>query len=325
MAVKCPAGVLSVLADDKTAAARVRRREALLAAASVVASPLASAQFNAQPTQVPVLEVFAPTGKRSVLVPGAKAPLLGVVQPGPELFRGIQLCITETAREPGYRSPMAERHSSAGARAPWAERLSDAEVQALATRVLCPAPLDFPPSAADEFLSILLTRAHPYTAWDIAGHECRGRAINSRTNHVLRLATDRGLNVGGLERPAELDARLVKLSERLVLESLRRSLQGGGAERTRNLVNAINRGAWDAALSAFDDRAPDAAGAKVLRRVLITERTAAWLPRLERDLATANAVVVVDIAHLGGEGGLIQLLTDRGFRVNRSSVPAEHT
>lgn len=300
------------------------RRALLLAAGAAIFTPRrASAQAAAAQQSIPVLEVRAPNGKRNVIVPGSRAPLPSLRHPGYEAFGGIRQCITDTHRERGYRSRFAQRHPSAAQRAPWAETLTEDEVQTLAGRMLCGAPLDFPPSAADEFLQIILTRSHPYPAWDVAGQECRGRAIVSRTRHVLSLAEDRGLSIAGMEQAADLEARVARLPERLVTDMLKRSLTPDAAGRARRLATALSKGAWDDALEVFGDQAPDASAARLLRRTLISDRNAAWMPRLENDLANGDALVVVDIAHLGGDQGLIRLLTAKGFQVTRISVPAD--
>lgn len=302
------------------------RRTLLLAAGAAIFTPRrVRAQAAASPQMVPVLEVRAPNGKRNVIVPGSRAPLPSLRHPGYEAFGGIRQCITDTHRERGFRSRFAHRHPSAGQRAPWAEGLSEEEVRVLAGRMLCGAPLDFPSSAADEFLQIILTRGHPYPAWDVAGQECRGRAIVSRTRHVLTLAEDRGLSIGGLEQADDLEARVAKLPERLMVDMLKRSLTPDAAARARRLATALSKGAWDDALEAFGDQAPDASAARLLRRALISDRNAAWMPRLVNDLANGDAMVVVDIAHLGGDQGLIRLLSAKGFQVTRISVPAEQS
>lgn len=304
-----------------------RRRLIILggAGAAMVAPAVAGAQGVGADTRVPVVDVVTPNGRRSVIVPGSNAPLPAVRQPGYELFAGIQTCITETIREPGYRTPLAARHPSArgGARATWAERLTADEVLALARRLRCPAPVEFPDADVDEFLRIVLSRVHPYTAWDAGSHECRGRAILSRTRHVVGLAANRGLDVGGLELASEFDERVSRLPERVVVDALKRALDSGAADRARRLTAALNLGNWDDALAEFAERAPDVAGARLLQRALITDRTAAWLPRLERDLASGNALVVVGIAHLAGQQGLIALLQAKGYQLARRFVPSE--
>ena len=177
-----------------------------------------------------------------MIVPGSKAPLLGVRQPGYEMFAGIRACITETIRAPGYRSPLAERHPSApvGSRAPWAKDLTNEETRELGRRLLCEAPLDFKDNDADEFVDILLSRIHPFTAWAAAAHACKERGIVSRTRHVLRAAENRGLNVGGLELAAELDERAAALPEQLIINAMRRSFAQGAGERARTLARTLN-------------------------------------------------------------------------------------
>jgi uncharacterized protein len=304
-----------------------RRRQLILGGAgAAIVTPLgARAQGVGMDARVPVVDVVAPTGRRSVIVPGSNAPLPAVRQPGYELFAGIERCITETIREPGYRTPLATRHPSAsgGARAPWAERMTADEVLALARRLRCPAPVEFRDADVDEFLGIVLSRAHPYTAWDAGSFECRGRAILSRTRHVVGLAASRGIDVGGLELASEFDERVSRLPERVMVDALKRALDSSAGDRARRLTAALNLGNWDDALAEFSDRAPDAAGARLLQRALITERTATWLPRMERDLANGSALVVVGIAHLAGQQGLIALLQAKGYQLARRFVPSE--
>lgn len=55
-----------------------------------------------------------------------------------------------------------------------------------------------------------------------------------------------------------------------------------------------------------------------LREVLLTERNRDWIPEIEKALATRRDVLfLVGAAHLVGEDGVVDLLRDKGFRVEQ--------
>lgn len=55
-----------------------------------------------------------------------------------------------------------------------------------------------------------------------------------------------------------------------------------------------------------------------LRRRLLDDRNAAWIPRIEELLRSGDtAIVIVGMAHLVGEGSVTDLLRDRGYTVTR--------
>jgi len=59
------------------------------------------------------------------------------------------------------------------------------------------------------------------------------------------------------------------------------------------------------------------------RRLMIDDRSEAWLDRLQVRLLEGNAVINVGAAHLAGERGLIALLRAKGYRVDRIFLEAE--
>jgi uncharacterized protein YbaP (TraB family) len=55
-----------------------------------------------------------------------------------------------------------------------------------------------------------------------------------------------------------------------------------------------------------------------INRKVIEDRNRRWLPQIEALLSRGeNALVVVGAAHLVGNNGVIQLLKDRGYRVEQ--------
>ena len=69
-------------------------------------------------------------------------------------------------------------------------------------------------------------------------------------------------------------------------------------------------------LGHLDDAEVDA----LLDRVL-DQRNAAWLPSIERLIAAGDAFIAVGIGHAVDDNGVIDLLTERGYRVTRVTGP----
>jgi hypothetical protein len=294
------------------------RRQLLAALAGAAVWPAAAQGPAASPgSRVALLEIRSPAGARSVLVPGCRWSLAGVRQPSVEVFYGVRRFVVEGFREPGYRSALMQPHPALDdrRRAPWAAGLSDEAVRRFGGRLLCSAPADFQDGSSAEFAAILLSRRSAWPVIEAALHDCSGRAVLSRTRHVLHLAEDRGLAVGGLERVSDLDERVLRLPERLLAGVVQRAFEADAPGRARQLAEALNGGRWSAVLEAFMDGAPDRAGANLLYRVLVAERNDAWMSRLVPLLERGDALVMVDAAHLGGEHGLIERLGQRGYRV----------
>lgn len=94
---------------------------------------------------------------------------------------------------------------------------------------------------------------------------------------------------------AELE-RLDKIFDRLIA-----AWRAGDATEIARLANAD-----------FRQQFPE------IYRTLFTERNAAWLPRVEEFIATAEPeLILVGVAHLVGDDGLVALLRRRGYRVEQ--------
>jgi uncharacterized protein YbaP (TraB family) len=62
-----------------------------------------------------------------------------------------------------------------------------------------------------------------------------------------------------------------------------------------------------------------------LRERLLYARNRNWIPRIEALLAAGDpAIVIVGLGHMVGEGSVTQLLTDRGYEVERVAPAAVH-
>ena len=78
------------------------------------------------------------------------------------------------------------------------------------------------------------------------------------------------------------------------------------------LAAAMNRGDFDEVEQHAADDIEDAADRALFKRIMLTERNVAWLPKLRAELDQGQAVVAVGAAHLAGDKGILALLAQQG-------------
>jgi len=139
---------------------------------------------------------------------------------------------------------------------------------------------------------------------------------------LARCATASGRPVEGLETAA---AQLNLLAD-LPLNQQRRAIEQALAEprpsdlRLGDLAAAWRRGQVDR-LEALLQEAGEAGGDPLERR--LRGRHRAWLPRLEKELQRPGVTLVaVGLLHLLGDQGLVSLLRQAGYRVERVEAPS---
>lgn len=90
-------------------------------------------------------------------------------------------------------------------------------------------------------------------------------------------------------------------------------------------MRALNQGDYATIAHTVVTSFDNPADAALSHRILVSERNAAWMPRLIAELNAGNAVVAVGAAHLPGSDGLVTLLTNAGYRVKPIVVPGQKT
>lgn len=146
---------------------------------------------------------------------------------------------------------------------------------------------------------------------------------------LAREAVERGLTVEGLETYEESLAAFGSIGEaamtRLIRdaisavpeeEDLRATLEALYAEERVAAILVFN--IWHAGVDApIAERAAIRRAAAGLERALLTRRNRSWMGPIASAARRGGAFVAVGALHLAGETGLVALLRDRGFRVER--------
>jgi hypothetical protein len=108
----------------------------------------------------------------------------------------------------------------------------------------------------------------------------------------------------------ELRQKARKESDAAVGEcSLRQILNSYSKEQILNSLDA----SLAESITFYKSGAPEKE--EVLNDPIVKNRNQAWLSTIENEVAKGNAFISVGYAHLGGKGGLLQLLIDRGFKI----------
>jgi uncharacterized protein YbaP (TraB family) len=280
---------------------------------------------------VPALQITAPDGAKSLLVPDAHVPYAGLRQPLPSLLQGkarlvIESSVTqgpqpakEDPREilaPNALASLATRHTLE--RAPWAMTLSDRDVATIKRIGQC-----LRPPADDQVIDFMLAMKSAAGAVSIASRRCGAPGQLSRDEIFSQAAAKYGVPVETLETQVAVDAQRKAVPERIYEEQLHMAL-APDVERTYVAsVAALNRGDYDRVLDLANSGYADPADAATFYRLMVEARNRAWMAPLLRYLDQGNAVVLVGAGHLSGPAGLLQLLEQAGYRIKPTTVPAD--
>jgi uncharacterized protein YbaP (TraB family) len=134
--------------------------------------------------------------------------------------------------------------------------------------------------------------------------------------HFRDRALAMGKPVRTLEKAMEqigfLESLGPSLQESLVAETLK------GVDAEVSQIDAMTA-AWKAGDAAGMERLliGQVAQSPDVHRVIFLDRNARWIPKIEACLVTSRCLVVVGAGHLVGEGGLMDLLRKRGYRVEQ--------
>jgi uncharacterized protein YbaP (TraB family) len=132
---------------------------------------------------------------------------------------------------------------------------------------------------------------------------------------LVGLATRAGVEVVPLETLDEQLHALLGGPPDMFVEQLRRLLDPVGRQeefdRTRLVLDACRTGSFDGAIREIG-RLPAAE-----RTRMFTDRNAAWLPSVERELTQGGAFVAVGVGHMLGDDGIVAALRERGYSVTQ--------
>ena len=149
-------------------------------------------------------------------------------------------------------------------------------------------------------------------------------AANGLDQRLIAAATARHIPVTALE-PWDTAIRLfadVPWRDQIDLLRLSLASEAASADMATTLANAYFAGEhrliWDFSRKvALQSPGADPAAFDRMERVMLTDRTRAWVPGLIAAAEGRQVLVAVGAAHLGGSDGLLNLLAQAGFTLRR--------
>jgi uncharacterized protein len=206
--------------------------------------------------------------------------------------------------------PMIMRYAVDQSGRPLSSRLTAAENAAL-TRAM--APIGIPAAAVDRFEPWFASMMLSVTAAQRAGLD----AANGPETVLTRAAAARRMPVGELEG-FEWQIRLFdNMPEPLQLAALRSSLREVNADAgaLTAMLDSWSSGDVEAVARAMDDID---SGPPVMRRIMLTNRNAAWARWIHDRLARPGTVfIAVGAAHLAGRDSVQAVLAAHGISSER--------
>jgi uncharacterized protein YbaP (TraB family) len=277
--------------------------------------------------EVQALKVTSPAGKSSTLIGSVHAGVEGLREPDVDvLFKCARIYVIENVPGDGPApEPRKLRYGLVNDKqllhARWASGLSPIEVQTFERRVQCNAGAALPPNlSASQATLIALSMGDPVSALEIAVRRCSPPGVISRDALLAQAAAAKGLATVGLERPIDVEARRLSVSEDTYAHLLKAALRPGNDVDMQRLVQSLNGADYDQILEVMKAPVP-AADAKHYREVMLDDRNHAWMERLRKLVNAGDAVINVGAGHLGGESGLIALLKTDGYTVEPLPLP----
>lgn len=139
-------------------------------------------------------------------------------------------------------------------------------------------------------------------------------------NHFYRMAKDAGKPTGGLETIQDqlnvFDTLPLNIQDALLQESLAIT---GSKEREKAFLHMVK--AWhQGSLDGLEQLVETFKTYPLFYKKLLVQRNLNWVPQIESFLQEGkNILVIVGAAHLAGKDGLITLLTEKGYQIERVS------
>lgn len=139
-------------------------------------------------------------------------------------------------------------------------------------------------------------------------------------NHFYRMAKDSGKPTGGLESMQDqldvFDTLPFPIQDALLQESLAIT---GSKEREKAFLHMVK--SWhQGSLDGLEQLVETFKTYPLFYKKLLVQRNLNWIPQIETFLKEdKNVLVIVGAAHLAGKDGLIALLTNKGYQLERVS------
>ncbi len=141
-------------------------------------------------------------------------------------------------------------------------------------------------------------------------------------NHFYQMAKDAGKTTGGLESMKEHFGVFNKLSykdqDTLLRKALQKQIQdkNSGEEEFIHMTTSWHQGRLDELEKLVDRYKTN----PIFYDTLLVKRNHKWIPKIEKFLKDSeNYFIIVGVAHLPGEDGILNLLSQKGYTLERVS------
>ncbi|MBV8095347.1 MAG: TraB/GumN family protein [Acetobacteraceae bacterium] len=258
---------------------------------------------------VPAFQVTAPNGRTSTFIGSLNDGDSRLRQPSMSVLDGAHALVVEwqpSDPEPPQPSWMIRSHGSL------AQELTAGEVKAFRDRV---AACGMSPDSA-----LLLPPA--VTAFRLETcDKSFAKSRNNIFNIFWTVAQRSGIQIVSLDTKELFYKEMVAVPDSVYVGNIRRKLATDPSEVRGRLVAAINMGDFDSIQRLSEAQFVSHADAAVFWLHILEERNLAWMPKLEEQLSSGNVVVLVGAGHLSGHGSLLELLREKGYRVQSVMLP----
>lgn len=317
-------GIQPVRSHSAAGQARAGRAAPIRKALGLLLLAISLSTARAETAGVPAFRVTAPGGVTGILIGSVHVPLAGLRQPSPTLLAGAKRLVMEAVPSSDTASPLQQmlpgaldtfKATGAYPLAPWARALSAAEVTKLEAHVRCVrndiAQPDF-----------MLALRSPVVAEVFAAVPCGADLKGGRDLMLMRAAQQAGIAVVGLETTEAATRQLLAVPEIVHVHMMQDILATDMPALYAQAVVALNAGDVDRAIDILDSTDGSVEEQALVRDIIVNQRNALWRQPLERFFDQPGTVVVVGMAHLPGEQGLLAMLRRDGFAVSPIEVPA---
>ena len=284
---------------------------------------VASTTVSAADIGVPAYRIETPNGEHGILIGSMHVPHPRLLQPSPRVLDNARVLVIEhtTADEkPDFAlapEVLAAFSEGRDTRAAWASFVTKPQLVAIQRRLACnPAT-----AVSLETLETMLKLRSPRMMSMLAYIPCSPPTALSRDAILETAAATRSIPIRSLELQTEVEQRRRALGDGIYLASFKTAVSSDIEATYERLVEAINNGDFDAVAAIATSVIASEAEREEFRRVMVNDRNRAWMPKLRAALDAGGAVVVVGAAHLPGREGLIAMLRQSGYRVQKTMLP----
>ena len=178
-----------------------------------------------------------------------------------------------------------------------------------------------------ESMGINMNKANKYKPWAIllslgkrSMSSIEFRSDLGIENYFFRLAKDAGKPTGGLETTEDqlnvFDKLTFKEQGRLIIDAFASKSPEEQEKEFLTLVKNWHQGN----LAELERHVEEGKKFPKLHKAILEDRNRNWIPQIEEFLKEdKNVLVIVGAAHLAGEYGLLNLLTEKGYELERFS------